>query len=411
MDVYPHPMQNPVTKLDWEGLDRLAGTVIDRQTVKNILTSLGIVILKESSAGLSLEIPPFKADVLREPDVIEEILRIYSYDRIGFSPEIRSSVSFVEKPDREQVQHVISDFLTSNGFFEIMNNSITRSAYYGESSIFRKEDLVMILNPLSADLDAMRQTLLFGGLETIAYNQNRKISDVRFYEFGNIYSRNGISGDKRLSSIREEKHLALFISGMMQKELWNTRRQEADFYDLKGFVQAIFSRLGISEKILTQEGISDEIFKAGLSVSSGGVEIVRIGLLSEELLKTFDCRQKVFYADFNWDRFLAILPTRDVQYHPVPKFPEVRRDLALLLDRAVSFSEIEALAKETERQLLKKVTLFDVYEGEKIGQDKKSYALSFTLLDENKTLKDEEIDRVMNRLMKAFREKLNAEIR
>jgi phenylalanyl-tRNA synthetase beta chain len=258
----------------------------------------------------------------------------------------------------------------------------------------------------------MRQTLLFGGLESIVYNQNRKNSDVRFYEFGKLYLFDkNISGKTPLEKFVEEKHLSLFLAGNIQKEAWNTRERKADFYDLKEYVNAVFVKTGIDLKQFSIQTFSDDNLENGLVYFANNRQLVCFGRLKQRLLDEFDCRQQIFYADFNWDTLLSIVPQKNLQYREMPKFPEVRRDLALLLDKSVTFAEIEKLAFETEKRILRKVSLFDVYEGEKISHDKKSYALSFILQDENKTLKDEEIDRIMNNFMRNFKEKLKAQIR
>lgn len=412
IDVYPSPFANPVVQLQWSILDRLAGQVLERKTVMNIIVSLGIHILSETSEGLRLEIPPYKADVLRDVDVIEEILRIYGYNNIDFSSAIKSSISFIGKPDRDQVQNIVSDFLSSNGFFEIMNNSLTKSTYYEGNQKFRKKDVVQIFNPVSSDLDIMRQTLLFGGLESIVYNQNRKNPDVRFYEFGNVYFKDpGITSESSLEKYREEKHLSLFLAGQIIKENWNTRERNTDFYDLKGYINTILTKTGIDFSLLPFENISDNIFESGLVYIANNQQLVCFGELKQSLHNEFDCKQQIFYADVNWDLLLSILPLKDLQYKEMPKFPEVRRDLALLLDKSVSFAAIEKLAFNIEKILLKKVSLFDVYDGERISDDKISYALSFILQDEHKTLKDEEIDQIMKNLIRFFEEKFKAKIR
>jgi phenylalanyl-tRNA synthetase beta chain len=258
----------------------------------------------------------------------------------------------------------------------------------------------------------MRQTLLFGGLESVVYNQNRKNSDIRFFEFGNIYlTDKTTSAGNPLEKYSEEKHLSLFLTGNIQKEIWNSGEHSADFYDLKGYVNTILVKTGIDPRNLSAEDYSDDIIHDGLAYYNNKRLIVCFGSLKQGLLNEFDCRQQVFYADFNWDLLFPILPQKNLQYREMPKFPEVKRDLALLLDKSVTFAELEKLAFETEKRLLKKVSLFDVYEGDKISSDKKSYALSFILQDENKTLKDEEIEKAMNSLMRVFEEKLNAQIR
>jgi phenylalanyl-tRNA synthetase beta chain len=400
--------------LKFAHLDRLVGKKIERKKVIQILSQLEIKVLKQSETGLELEIPSFKVDVLREADVIEEILRIYGYNNVETGNTIRGTLAVVRKPDPEKIQNMVSGFLTDNGFFEIMNNSLTRSSYYQENSEYPAQQCVKILNPLSRELDVMRQTLLFGGLETISYNKNRQHPDARFYEFGNCYfevSAGKVSNDNALGKFRENKRLALFASGRRYRESWNTGDLKYDFYDLKNTVNKILVKSGIDESFVEIRETSSEIFREGLSYNFKQDELVRFGVLKASLLKEFDCHQEVLYADFDWDLLLKKIRTKNSETEELPKFPEVRRDLALLLDRSVSFSEIEKLAYKTEKNILKKVGLFDVYEGEKIGEGKKSYALYFILQDRQKTLTDKDIDKTMNRLVKCFQDTLNAGLR
>jgi len=401
IDVYPNPLKKAVVRLTYEGMDRLIGKVIDRNVVKSILGSIGIVILSETAEMLELEIPAYKVDVTREADVVEEIIRIYGYNNIEFSSEIRTPMSIARKPDPDKVQNIISDLLCSFGFTEIMNNSLTKSAYYENNDSFPAEQLVRILNPLSRDLDVLRQTLIYGGLETITYNQNRKISDLKLFEFGKAYS----------GKYTEERHLALFITGRSFRENWKASVEKADPFDLKGVVLAVLQKSGYNTFLLDCIPFSSEIIKDGIAYKTGQRTLVTIGTIAKAVLKQMDCRQDVFYADFNWDVLLETIPVKDLQFRDLPKYPEVRRDLALLIEKSVTYAEIEKLAFSTEKKLLKKVGLFDVYEGEKIGEGKRSYALSFILQDDQKTLTDHEIDKVMNRLIQAFSERLNALIR
>lgn len=423
VDVYPNPLPAKSAGLSFAHLDRLAGNKIDRGLVKMILSSLGMDIITESKTGLTLRIPAFKVDVSREADVIEEVLRIYGYDNIEFSNSLHSAVSYSQKPDREKIQNLVSDFLSSNGFYEIMNNSLTKSSYYEGNIEFKPENSIHIFNPLSHDLDVLRQTLLYNGLETITYNQNRKISDVKLFEFGTIYRKNsafhvhGPSGSKTgneqnpLDQYNEEKHLVLFMSGKVSEENWNSDDRKVDFYDLKGTINSILMKTGLDTSKIIIEGISTETVIEGLFYRLNDADLVLAGSLSKALLKKFDCRQDVMYADINWDALISSLPVKDLKYSELLKFPEVRRDIALLIDRSVSWSEIERLAYETENRLLKKVGLFDVYEGEKIESGKKSYAVSFILRDEQKTLTDVEIEKVIKNLIRVFKEKLDAQIR
>jgi phenylalanyl-tRNA synthetase beta chain len=423
VDVYPDPVPPQKVELSYTHLDRLAGTVINREMVKMILSSLGLEILKESATGLSLQVPSFKVDVTREVDVIEEVLRIYGYDNIEITDSIHSSVSYSKKPDRDKLQNLVSDFLSSNGFYEIINNSLTRSSYYEENNEFMAADLVYIFNPLSHDLDVLRQTLLYNGLETITYNQNRKIPDVKLFEFGTIYRKTPISPSagssgtaerirkNPLDLYHEEKHLALFMSGRTHEENWNSDDHKAGYYDLKGIIHGILVKAGIDTSKIITEKISNGTVIEGLVYRISNYDLLKVGSLSKAVLKKFDCRQNVMYADINWDELICSIPLEDTEYRELPKFPEVRRDIALLIDRSVGWAEIEKLAFETEKRLLKKVGLFDVFEGEKIEQGKKSYAVSFILQDEQKTLTDAEIEKVMKKLIRVFEEKLKAQVR
>jgi len=416
IDVYPKPIENKIVSLDFDNLDRIVGKPIDREVVLSIITDLGMNILKATSERISVKVPGFKSDVTRESDLIEEVLRIYGYNNVEILPEIRASLSYSTKPDTEKIQDTISGYLSSMGFHEIMNNSLSKSSDYEGNKDFPAGNSVKVLNPLSRDLDTMRQTLLYGGLETIIYNQNRKIQDLKLFEFGTVYSLgSGLSTDP-LPGYHEEKHLALFLTGRVEPENWNSRDQQVGFFDLKGIVEAISTKLGIYHPAfldgnLTGEAYSSGIISEGFCYSANGKTVVIFGFLRDSILKTFECRYPVLYAEWNWDALLAILPKREIQVTELNKFPEVRRDLALLLDRSVNFKQIEQIAYDIERKMIKKINLFDVYEGPNIQPDKKSYAISFILQDEQKTLTDGVIEKTMERLIKAFSTKLNAQIR
>jgi phenylalanyl-tRNA synthetase beta chain len=412
VDVYPHPLKPGPVSLSFAHLDRLIGKRLERDVVKNILSSLGIKVLATSEDGMSLEVPSYKVDVTRESDVIEEILRIYGYNNIEFSASIKSSISSSPNPDPEKIKNGIADYLCANGFTEIMNNSLTRSSYYDENTDYPPDHCVRILNPLSRELDVMRQTMLYGGLETLAYNQNRKIADCKLFEFGNCYNIDTHQKSKSaLDKFNEEEHLALFLTGRAQKENWNAAGRKVDIYDLKGFVNTVIRLAGIPVAGMETVALTSGLFRQGLAYKTGKQTLVAFGTLPSPLLKKFDLRQEVCYAEFNWSVLLKHLKAADTAVSELPKFPEVRRDLALQLDRPVTYEEIEKLAFSTEKKLLKEVGLFDVYEGEKIESGKKSYALYFILQDEQKTLTDEEIDKVMQRLIRTFTEKLNALVR
>ena len=415
VDVYPQKRPRPLVTLSYAHLDRLVGKVIDRDLVKKILHLIEIHILAETDTELSLEIPSFKVDVLREADVIEEILRIYGYNNIETGDNIRGTLTIAPNPDPEKIQNLLADFLCNNGFNEIMNNSLTRSAYYAENPTYPVENCVRMMNPLSRDLDVMRQTLLYGGLETINYNQNRKIPDVRLFEFGTCYRKlevtTGSGNHDALEKYEEKKYLSMFLTGRKNRESWNTNDTKIDFFELKNFVNQVLGKTGIDQSSLDTVDFSSEEIREGLVCRVKRSAIVKFGFLSDNLLRKFDCHQDILYAEFDWNVLIGQLTSRNIETRELPKFPEVRRDLALLLDQSVTFAEVEELAFQTEKNLLKKVGLFDVFEGEAIGQEKKSYAMYFILQDNKKTLTDKDIDKVMNRLIENFKDKLNAQLR
>jgi phenylalanyl-tRNA synthetase beta chain len=413
VDVYPEPIKNFNVEIKFANVDKLIGKAIDRNVIKQILTSLEIEILSENADGLSLSVPPFKVDVRREADVIEEILRIYGYNNIEEPQQFRISPSKAPDPDKEKIQNIIADYLSSCGFNEIMNNSLTNKSYTEDNAFFQVENNVIILNPLSNELAVMRQTLLFGGLESVLYNHNRKNFNLKFYEFGKVYFDNKKSdSNNSLSSFHEKGQLALFVSGSITPENWQQGKEKpVDFYFLKAYVNNILSRAGINVKSLSVKEISNEIFSEGLEYYSNNKPLASFGRTAKTVLKKFDIKQDVFYAVVEWEKLIELSAKNIILFKDVPKFPEVRRDLALLIDKKIKFSEIEELAFRTETKLLKQVNLFDVYAGEKLGADKKSYAVSFTLFDEEKTLTDAEIERIMSKLIKVYTEKLQAVIR
>ena len=411
IDVYPNPISDHRVNVTYKNIDRLIGKQIPHDKIKNILLSLEIKIVEETDESLVLDVPPYRVDVTREADVIEEILRIYGYNNIEVTTDVKSTISYAPKPDRNKWKNTISDLLSNIGFNEAMSNSLTKSSYYQNSESYKAENTVKILNPLSSDLDALRQTLLFGGLEAVIYNENRKNSDLKLYEFGNCYFINPENKDENtLNKYYEENHLALFISGNKNNINWNTKAEKSDFYNIKSFAEQVLTRLAYSIDKLNVEEISNDIFDYGLNYNSGNKTLVSFGLVSGKLRKAFDLDKEVFYADFNWDILMNRLP-KTKQFQPISKFPEVSRDLALLVNKSVKFSQIKELAFKTERKLLKKVSIFDIYEGEKLGEDKKSYAVNFILQDEFKTLKDKQIDKIMNSLIKVYEKELNAKLR
>jgi phenylalanyl-tRNA synthetase beta chain len=412
IDVYPDPVKPANIQVRWKNIDRLIGKEIVHDNIKSILNDLGIKIEEESTEMLSLIIPTFKNDVTREADIIEEILRIYGYDNIEMRGQLRSSLSFSNKPDPERLRNLVSDMLSSRGFNEIINNSLTRSKYAEESAWLNAANSVFLLNPLSQDLNVMRQTLLFGGLETINWNQNRKTTDLKLYEFGRIYRiYPEKSSGKPLDQYDEHEHLSLWVTGKREPESWRTNDLKVDFFDLKASVQAIFERIGFSTDKFSKSKINDELFEEGTAYSISKVSVVRFGRLKKKELKRFDLKQEVFYADFDWEKIIGLLAENVVSYTELAKFPEVRRDLALVLDSSVRYEELELAAYQAEKHILKGVSLFDVYQGDKIGEGKKSYAISFLLRDDQKTLTDQIIENTMEKIIRAFQEKFGATVR
>lgn len=411
IDIYPNPIADFEVEIKYAHVDRLIGKSIGHETIKKILTSLEIKIVREDHEGLLLHVPPYRVDVRREADVIEDILRIYGFNNIEVPSKVNSTLSYSEKPDDFQLKNKISDLLAANGFNEIMNNSLTKASYFEQFETYKPENTVMLFNPLSSDLSAMRQTLLFGGLETIAYNVNRKNNSLRLFEFGKAYTFHKKEGDNHLKQYKEEDKLALFITGNKTQPSWNSKEQKSDFFNIKCYAEMILTRMGFKVENLTLDECSEDIYREGIVYSQNGKHIVTIGMLSHKVLKMADIDQEVYYAEFSWENLLKAIKNHTISFTPMPKFPAVKRDLALLLDKKVTFKEVRDIAMRTEKNLLKSVSLFDVFEGEKLGADKKSYAVSFTLQDEEKTLTDKQIDKIMNKLMGTYKHLLGAEIR
>lgn len=408
IDIYPSPVAPFKIEFSYTNCGRIIGKKIDHEIIKKIIRTLGIQIVSEKDDILHLAVPAFKVDVQREIDVIEEVLRIYGYNQIEIPSHVSSSLSYATKPDREKIMNTVADLLTSNGFSEIMSLSLTPSSYTETSTLFHKDENVSMLNPLSSELDVLRQTLLFGGLEAIAYNQNRKRADLKLYEFGKTYhlTKNESTGEKSYS---EHNHLCLFITGKVVLESWQNKTENANIYTAKYFAALILQRLGISN--FKEVTFQNELISAGLQLIVNQKTVIEIGAVSKGILKKSDIKSDVFFVDVKWDLLLKAIGTRNTIYNEIPKFPEVRRDLALLIDTAISYSQIEEIAFQTEKKLLKAVNLFDVYEGEKLEAGKKSYAVSFVLQDENSTLEEKQIEKIMDKLISSFKEKLGASIR
>ncbi len=411
-DFYPKAIKPWQIELSYKNIDRLIGQQIEHDRIQDILQFLGMEVISETDDTLTVEVPTFKSDVTREADVIEEILRIYGYNNIQFPQQLRSSLSYIEKPDPEYVQELVSNFLSGNGFAEIMNNSLTKAAYSNKFNFIDQHNDVQIFNPLSIDLGVMRQTLLTSGLETLVYNLNRKNLNLSLYEFGKTYKQLSADTVKDLGDRFEEtNHLSMFLTGKVNRESWYHDEKAADVYYLKSMVWAVLKKLKIDEKLFKTANISNEVFDGGMQLSWKGKEVLVFGQLNDKLLRAFDIEQSVFWADFNWSLILKILKAHTLSYAPVSKYPEVRRDLALLVDANVEFEELKKMAFDTEKKLLKAVNLFDVYQGDKIEKGKKSYALSYILQDETKTLTDKIIDKTMNKIAGTYKHRIGATLR
>lgn len=396
VDIYPNPVAPFEVSLSYAHTHRLIGQVIPHEEIKAIIHALDIEIVSESSNGLELKVPPYRVDVTREVDVIEEVLRIYGYNNIYIPTQIRASLNNSSRPEKDTVQNAVSDMLMANGFNEILNNSLTKSAYSDDP-----DSAVKILNPLSNDLDVMRQSLIFSGLEAIAYNLNRKAADLKFFEFGKVYS---IKEDKYI----ETQRFALFLTGGTDDQ-WNQKSSAYSFYNLKAIVDGLLSRLKISEYV-TEEVTRSEL-AYGLQYSRNGKQLVQFGLVNAAAMKKADVEKPVWCAEFNFDLVLQAVKKNVIVYKEVSKFPAVRRDLSMLIDKAVSFNQLKQIALRTEKKLLKEVDVFDVYQGDKLPEGKKSYALSFVLQDDEKTLTDKAIDAVMQKVIHNLNKEAGAEIR
>ncbi|WP_271405038.1 phenylalanine--tRNA ligase subunit beta [Tenacibaculum soleae] len=401
LDFYPEKIEDFEVFLSFENTYKLIGQEIPRETIKNILASLEIKINSVTDAGLGLVIPSYRVDVQREADIIEEILRVYGYNNIEFSHKLNTSISF--DSDKEvKIENIVANQLTSLGFNETMANSLTKEDYVALSDNLNPANNVEMLNPLSNDLKVMRQSLLFSGLESVSYNINRKNNALKFYEFGKTYH-------KYESGYQEDKHLTLFVTGNRTKDSWKTATKTSDFFYLKGIVISLLSRLGLDK--LKTSPIKTDVFSEGITLSLGKTKLVEFGVVKRAVLKEFSIKQEVLFADFNWQNILNFVGKKKIKVTDLAKFPSVKRDLALLLDDKVEFKEIYNLAFQSEKKLLKEVDLFDVYEGDKLPEGKKSYAVSFVLQDENKTLADKQIDKIMQKLQQTFEKNLAAVLR
>jgi phenylalanyl-tRNA synthetase beta chain len=414
VDVYPQEVKPFEVEVSLRKINSLIGKEIGKENIETILNALEMKIVSRTEEGYVLHVPAYRVDVQRDVDVIEDILRIYGYNNVEIGETLKSNLSYSSKPDSNKLQNIVAEQLTAQGFNEILNNSLTKGAYYTDLTSFPAANSVKILNALSNDLSVMRQTLLFGGLENVAYNINRRNADLKFYEFGNCYYYNEANKEegKALAAYSEDFHLGIWLTGNKRAQSWTAADEKSSIYELKGYVENIFRRLGLNLRKLVVGEYADDVLSDALVVySPSGKKLAVYGIVHPKMRKVADIDQDVYYADLNWDALLAELKNHRIQYAEISKYPEVKRDLALLLDKSIAFAEIEKIAFDTERKLLKKVNLFDVYEGKNLEAGKKSYAVSFLLQDETKTLTDNQIEGIMRKLQTNFETKLGAKLR
>ena len=414
-DVYPKVYEPYRVSVTYQKINSLIGKEIPVETVKSIVESLEMKIVAEDEAGLTLDVPMYRIDVQRDVDVIEDILRIYGYNNVEFSEHVKSNLSYKTPTDRSwELQNLISEQLCGCGFNEILNNSLTRSAYYNELSTYPVSHCVMLMNPLSADLNCMRQTLLFGGLESAEHNMKRKNGNIRFYEFGNCYDYN--IDNKRegetLGEFSEEYRLGIWLAGNRVENSWAHPNEKTSVYELKAYVENILVRLGVEMRKVIFGNLSNDLYSAGLTITTGaGRQLGTLGIVQKKICKALDIDTEVYYAELSWTQLMKEIKKSKVSFSELSKFPAVKRDLALLLDKGVQFAEIVKIARESERKLLKDVELFDVYEGKNLPAGKKSYAVSFYLEDETKTLNDKQIEAIMKKIQSGLEQKLGAQLR
>ena len=414
-DVYPNPMADARVQLDYEYVDRLIGKEIGHDMIKSIVESLEMKVVEETAEGLLLDVPAYRVDVQRPCDVVEDILRIYGYNNVEIPTQLKSSLTILGEADKTyHLQNVIGEQLVGCGFREILNNSLTKTSYYTELNKYTEVTTVKVMNPLSSDLGVMRQSLLFGGLESICRNVNHKMPNLRFFEFGNCYhySPEKKNDEDPIKAYTEEMHLGMWITGKRVEGSWTHPDEQSSFYELKGYVLNIVKRLGVNPGVMVCEHSDNNVFgKALVLKTRAGKVLCEMGTVCHKILKKMDISQDVFYADLNWDNLMRAIKKNETLYHDISKFPSVSRDLALLIDKSVQFEQIEQIARQTEKKLLKSVELFDVYEGKNLPAGKKSYAVNFILQDESKTLTDKQIDAIMTKLINNLKQKLGAELR
>jgi len=402
IDEYPNKIEDSQVFLSFDKTYKLIGQEIPKETIKSILSALEIKVNNITETGLGLTIPAYRNDVQREVDVIEEILRVYGYNNIGITNKLNASISNTSKFENHKIENIVANQLVGQGFYEIMTNSLTTDKYNSISEQLDPDNNVKILNPLSTDLSIMRQSLIFSGLETLAFNINRQQSDLKLFEFGKTYHNFDDQNE-------EFNHLSILITGNKTEKHWNSKKTEVGYFYLKGLVTGIFDRLGI--KKFKSLPLSNDIFSEGQQLSVGKHSLVEFGSLKTNALNTFGISQNVFCANFNWNNLLKVINQNTIKFKDISKYPEVKRDLSLLIDEDITFEKLYKLAKQSENNYLKDINLFDVYRGDKLENGKKSYSISFTLQDNKQTLKDSQIDKIMSKIQKRFESELGAELR
>jgi phenylalanyl-tRNA synthetase beta chain len=413
-DVYPNPIEDVNVNLNYDYINNLIGKEIGKDTIKSIVNSLEMNIINEDENGIDLTVPAYRVDVQRPCDVVEDILRIYGYNNVEIPTQLKSSLVIQGDEDQNlKRENLVGEQLVGCGFNEILNNSLTKFAYYDNLNEYPDYKCVKIMNPLSSDLNVMRQTLLFGGLESIVRNVNRKNANLRFFEFGNCYSYISEKQNKEnpIEAYNEKKHLGLWLTGKRVFGSWLHPDEDNSIYEIKAHVINIFKRLGISNNDFTVDKSNNNIFTEGLIYSKNGKVIAELGIISKAITDKFDISNEVYYADINWTEITKATQKKTISYKEISKFPSVSRDLALLIDKNIEFSKIEQIAIQTDKKYIKKVELFDVYEGKNLPANKKSYAVNFILQDEKKTLNDKQIDAIMKKLIANLKSNLGAELR
>ena len=411
-EFYPEKIAKKVIDLDYDRIENFIGKKIGHDTIEKILTYLCYEFLEKRPGGAKVAAPSYMVDVERECDVVEEILRIYGFNNIDLPRHMKMSVNATPSPEPEAIRNGISNFLAANGFVEMMNNSLTKSSYYKGLETFPEEKCVTLVNPLSSDLNVMRQTLIFNGLEVMAYNINRQIPSMKLFEYGSVYSRDPQGDVKTLASYEEHQAFSMFITGTPEKS-WNVQPGKSSFFELKGYVDLLLRRFGADLYQMEATPAPADIFSEGLCYALPGTHIplAVVGTVLPSLARKFDVKQPVFAAEINWNTLFRLVKRDKVTFKELPKFPEVRRDLALLLDESVSFADLYRSSFKAAKKLLKSVTLFDVYRGDKIQAGKKQYALGFVLQDQEKTLTDADVERIMNKLLSTFTGEYGATLR